>query len=114
MSMAPEISGVEIKREAIWITREGWRPLLSSRTWIAVVLWIALTDFAIYRGGGWTGFAATLAFVPILMGIVPRMNPICRQGAIVFISLLAVMVLKLARKTTSVPIKAITARFAGV
>ncbi len=95
MSMAPEISGVEIKREAIWITREGWRPLLSSRTWIAVVLWVGLTDFAIYRGGGWTGFAATLAFVPFLMGIVPRMNPICRQGAIIFISLLAVIALKL-------------------
>ncbi len=38
-----------------------WHKVRTGGLWVA---WVAITDGAIYRGGGWSGVALVLAFAP--------------------------------------------------
>ena len=52
------------------------RTLYDVRVWVAVIAWIAITDFALYRGGGFAGWALVLAFLPVMTVVALRWQSI--------------------------------------
>lgn len=49
-----------------------WCPLTNRRTWFVLILWLLATDWAIYRGGGWSGWAFTFAILPFCLLLGPH------------------------------------------
>lgn len=73
-----------------------WHPLTAPTTWIAFVVWLVLTDVALYRGGGgWNGWGAVGLGVPLAILIGPRKRGVYRVGFALAVGTLILLATKL-------------------
>lgn len=95
MATAVEQPAVVTSIPKIDTTSLAWRPLVHARTWIAALIWLIGTDLAIYRGGGWAGWAVTFALVPVIIAIGPRRQSLHWQSWFLVCLLVGLLVIKL-------------------
>ncbi len=76
--------------------QSAWHPLTTPTTWIAFIVWLVLTDVALYRGGlGWNGWSATGLGVPLAILIGPRKKELHPAGFAIAVGTLILLAAKI-------------------